>query len=259
MKNGNEMKIGLIQYNPKWEDPESNISIIDNMIEQLTEKVDLLVLPEMTLTGFTMNPRKFFEELSGIGTQYFTKLSERLKTNIFAGIIEKNNDEYFNSLVHFEENGLIKARYRKVHPFSFANENLHYNAANELVITKIDNVRFGLTICYDLRFPELYRLYAKKGIDVLVNIANWPVTRIDHWRTLLKARAIENQCFMIGVNRVGSDPTLNYSGFSGIYDPLGNELISVVNEEKIIICEVDLNIVEETRKKLPFLEDIKLI
>jgi predicted amidohydrolase len=259
MKNGNEMKIGLIQYNPKWEDPEYNISIINKMIAQLNEKVDLLIFPEMTLTGFTMNPEKFFEELSGMGTQYFIKLSENLKTNVFAGIIEKNDDGYFNSLVHFDENGLIKARYRKIHPFSFADENKYYKAADELVVTKIDYIKFGLTICYDLRFPELYRLYAKKGIDILVDIANWPVTRIDHWKTLLKARAIENQCFMIGVNRTGSDPTLSYNGFSGIYDPLGNELISITDEEKLIICEIDLRMVEETRKKLPFLDDIKLI
>jgi predicted amidohydrolase len=253
------MRIGLVQYSPEWENPEKNILRIGEMIKSLNSKVDLLIFPELSLTGFTMNSKYFAEDLDGVSTQYFIKLSQKLKTNIFAGIIEKSEDGIFNSLVHFNSDGLINARYRKIHPFGYANEDQNYRAGDENVITKIENSKFGLSICYDLRFPELYRLYAKERVHVLINIANWPVARIEHWRTLLKARAIENQCFMIGVNRVGNDPHLQYNGCSSVYDPMGNEIISIGDEENIFISELDPQLVEDVRNKLPFLDDIRLI
>ena len=253
------MKVGLVQYSPIWENQEENILKIEDLLKTTNTKFDLLVFPEMTLTGFTMNSEKFAEEIDGIGTQYFLKLSSRLKTNIFAGIIERDGENIYNSLVHFDSLGLIRARYRKIHPFSYAKEDKYYCAGDETVITQIDKIKFGLSVCYDLRFPELYRLYAKNHVEVLIDIANWPIPRIDHWKTLLKARAIENQCFMVGVNRVGSDPFNTYNGCSAVFDPLGNEIILVENEEKIIEAEVDLEKVSATRSKLPFLQDIKLI
>jgi predicted amidohydrolase len=253
------MKLGLVQYSPVWENPEESILKIEDLLKTTDTKFDLLVLPEMTLTGFTMNSEKFAEEIDGTGTQYFLNVSARLKTNIFAGIIERDGKNIYNSLVHFDSLGLIRARYRKIHPFSYAKEDQFYNAGNETVITQIDKIKFGLSVCYDLRFPELYRLYAKQQIDVLIDIANWPIPRIDHWKSLLKARAIENQCFMIGVNRVGTDPFNTYNGCSAVFDPMGNEIVLVENEEKIIDAEIDLETVSATRNKLPFLQDIKLI
>lgn len=253
------MKTGLLQYNPLWENPQGNIAKIDKLVEQLKNKIDLLILPELSLTGFTMESKKFAEDLDGISTQYFMKLSQKLKCNIFGGIIEKSEEGIFNSLVHFNSDGLVIARYRKIHPFGYAKEDRNYSAGKEIVVTKIDNVKVGLSICYDLRFPELYRLYAKQRVDLLVNIANWPVPRIDHWRTLLKARAIENQSFVIGVNRVGNDPHLQYNGFSSVYDPMGNELLSVKEEENIFVVDLNIEMVKETREKLPFLEDMRMI
>ncbi len=253
------MKLGLVQYSPVWENQEENILKIESLIKSANKNFDLLIFPEMTLTGFTMNSEKFAEELDGTGTQYFLNLSARLKTNIFAGIIERDGKNIYNSLVHFDSFGLIRARYRKIHPFSYAKEDQFYTAGNETVITQIDKIKFGLSVCYDLRFPELYRLYAKEQVDVLIDIANWPVLRIDHWKTLLKARAIENQCFMIGVNRVGTDPFNTYNGCSAVFDPMGNEIILIENEEKIIEAEIDLEKVSAARGKLPFLQDIRLI
>lgn len=253
------MKLGLVQYSPVWENPEENILKIESLIKSANKNLDLLIFPEMTLTGFTMNSGKFAEEIDGIGTQYFLKLSARLKANIFVGIIERDGENIYNSLVHFDSFGLIRARYRKIHPFSYAKEDQFYNAGNETVITQIDKIKFGLSVCYDLRFPELYRLYAKERVEVLVDIANWPIPRIDHWKTLLKSRAIENQCFMVGVNRVGTDPFNSYNGSSAVFDPMGNEIILIENEEKIIEAEIDLEKVSATRNKLPFLQDIRLI
>ncbi len=253
------MKIGLVQFAPEWENPQKSILKIEELLDKSDKDFDLLIFPEMTLTGFTMNSERFAEEIDGIGTQLFIHISSALKTNIFAGIIEQDVNQFYNTLVHFDNNGLIKARYRKIHPFSFGSESKHYSGSNEIVITKIDQVNLGLSICYDLRFPELYRFYAKEKVEAIVNIASWPTTRIEHWKTLLKARAIENQCFMIGVNRVGDDPNNKHNGCSAVFDPMGNNLVMVENEERIISCEIDINLVKETRDKLPFLRDMKLI
>ncbi len=253
------MKIGLVQLAMEWENPANNIIKVEEMFSKLKDLPDVLIFPELSLTGFTMNTKEFGEEIDGISTLYFMKLAERIKTNIICGVIEKDGKEFFNSLIHFDEHGLLKARYRKIHPFSLADENKYYSASNELVVTEIGHKRIGLTICYDLRFPELYRLYSKRNVDVLINIANWPTPRIEHWKTLLKARAIENQCFMIGVNRTGSDPMHTYNGCSGVYNPLGKELLSVENEEGVFAVEININEVNETRESLPFLNDMKLI
>lgn len=254
------MKIGLFQYSPAWEDKNSNITKINDLISNFDKNTDLLIFPEMTLTGFTMDAEKYSEEIDGPSFRYFMDLSSKLQTDLISGIIEKDGKNIFNSLIHFNKDGLIKARYRKIHPFSFAGEDKSYSSGKETVITKINNHKIGLTICYDLRFPELYRLYGKDKVDLLINIANWPVKRIEHWKSLLKARAIENQCFVIGVNRVGVDANSHeYNGCSGVFDPMGKEIVLVENEEKIIYAEIDLDDVKVTRDKFHFLDDMKLV
>ena len=253
------MKISLVQYSPEWENPGKNIDKIESLISTYEEETDLMIFPEMTLTGFTMHSEKFAEEIDGVSTKYFFSLSQKLKTNILAGIIERDGNKIYNSLVHFNRNGLITARYRKIHPFSYSNEDKYYSKGKEPVTTKIDNTVFGLSICYDLRFPELYRLYAKQGAEVLVNIANWPVQRIEHWKALLRANAIFNQAFMIGVNRTGNDPFYKYSGASAVFNPMGENLTMLDSSEIIQTISINSEEVKVTRDKLPFLQDIRLI
>lgn len=253
------MKIGLVQFSQVWEKPEENIEKIDRLVNECREQYDLLIFPEMTLTGFTMHSEQFAEEIDGIATSYFISLASRLKKHIFAGIIERDGDKIYNSLVHFNETGVIAARYRKIHPYTRAKEDKCYAAGEEIVITKIGDAKIGLTICYDLRFPELYRLICKAGVDLIFNIANWPVARIEHWKALLKARAIENQCFIAGCNRTGSDPKNEYNGCGGVFDPMGDELIITGPEEGIYIADADLSRVNEVRNTLPFLNDMKMI
>jgi len=252
------MKIALVQYSPVWEDKEANKNKILSMIENV-EGVELFVFPEMTLTGFTMSSREMSETIQGESFRFFSSIAAKKKSNLFAGIIERRNKRVYNTLIHIKPDGNLHKLYRKVHPFSYSDENKHFNAGVKPALTKIKKWQIGLTICYDLRFPELFRKYGKKKAHLIVNIANWPDTRIEHWRTLLKARAIENQCYVAGVNRVGQDPKLNCIGFSSVFDPMGKEIVAIENDEKVIVVELDKNYVNEIREKFPFLDDIKLI
>jgi len=252
------MKIGLLQYSPIWESKEENKKKILQLLESEID-VDLLIFPEMTLTGFTMKSDEFAESLQGESFKFFSELAVGKKTHIFAGVIIKSKRKSFNTLIHIKPDGKLLKLYRKIHPFSYSNEDQFFDPGSKPARTKVKNWQVGLSICYDLRFPELYRKYGKKRTYLIVNIANWPDTRIEHWRTLLKARAIENLCYVAGVNRVGDAQGLLYNGFTSIYDPMGKEIVAVENEEQIIIAEIDKNIVDETRKKFPFLEDIKLV
>jgi predicted amidohydrolase len=253
------MNIGLIQYSPVWEDKDANKEKITSLLKEENSDVDLLIFPEMTLTGFSMRSEIYAEEIEGESFAYFASLAEKFECDIIAGIIENRSAKYFNTLIHIEKNGKLKNHYHKIHPFSFSDEDKHFSAGDKPVITTIDDWKIGLSICYDLRFPELYRLYEKDEVHLMVNCANWPDTRIEHWRTLLKARAIENQCYVAGINRVGKDPKLNYTGFSCVYGPMGEEIVAVEYEERIIFTEIAKTKVTEVRSKLPFLEDMKLI
>ena len=253
------MKIGLVQINPVWENPIESIKKTDFLLSSGIESCKVLIFPEMSLTGFTMHSENFAEEIDGISTTYFIELAKKYKVHVFAGIIEKDEEKIYNSLVHFDNSGIITARYRKIHPFSYAKEDKNYSAGSSVVTTKIENIKIGLSICYDLRFPELYRHYGKERVEIMIDIANWPVPRIDHWKTLLKARAIENQCFMIGVNRTGTDPFSTYNGCSGIYGPMGNEILSIENNEGLFTAEINSEETNEVRNKLPFLNDMKMI
>jgi predicted amidohydrolase len=254
----NKLKIGLVQYSPVWEDKNLSIEKIKKLVESSSD-INLLIFPEMTLTGFTMKSKDFAEDIEGESYLFFKSIARKKKCAILYGVIEKGNKKNFNTLVHINNQGKIISSYRKIHPFSYSKEDIFYGKGKSPTITKVKSIKIGLSICYDLRFPELYRFYAKEKVDMIVDIANWPDTRIEHWRALLKARAIENQCYVVGVNRIGDDPKLHYDGFSSVFDPMGKEIAAVENEEKVITVEIDKSVVDEVRKKLPFLNDIRLI
>lgn len=253
------MKIGLVQYNPLWESKEENKKKILELLNCDIEDTSILVFPEMTLTGFTMLSTEYGEPLFGDSFDFFSKIASENKVFVAAGLIEKEDENYFNSLIILNPEGILISKYRKVHPFSYSAEDKNYKRGYKTIISQINGLKVGLSICYDLRFPELYRFYAKERADLIIVIANWPDTRIEHWRTLLKARAIENQCYIAGVNRVGDDPKLHYPGCSSIHDPMGKEIISLKDEEKIAFADINKEEVTKIRKNLPFLDDINLI
>jgi len=252
------MRIALVQYSPEWEKKEVN----KEKLLQLTsgvKDVELLLFPEMTLTGFTMKSDRLAEGIQGDSFRFFSELAKTKNIHVMAGVIERSKNHFYNTLIHIKPGGELVKLYRKNYPFSYSGENEHYKAGAKPAISKIRTWRIGLSICYDLRFPELYRKYGKKRAHLIINIANWPDTRIEHWRTLLKARAIENQCYIAGVNRVGDDPKLHYVGYSSVFDPMGKEIVSIENEEKIITAELNKECIREVREKLPFLNDMKSV
>lgn len=252
------MKIGLVQYNPEWENKKANQQKITDMIADLNN-VELLIFPEMSLTGFTMNSEKFAEGIQSESYKFFAEIAVSKNTNVIAGVIERSKNSIYNTAIHINPKGRLEKLYRKIHPFSYSTEDENYDAGSRPAIGKIKKWKFGFTICYDLRFPELFRKYGKKRVHFIVNIANWPDTRIEHWRNLLKARAIENQSYILGVNRVGDDPKLHYPGFSSVFDPMGKEVITLENEERILIAELDKELIRKVREKFPFLNDMKMI
>jgi predicted amidohydrolase len=253
------VKIGLVQYYPKWENKELSKSKISQLLKNQFAKADLLIFPELTLTGFTMRSKRFAEKDDGETKSFFASLVKKYSCHVIFGFIEEQDRKYYNTLVHLSADGDLVCKYRKIHPFSYTGENRHYQSGIAPEITSIEGLSIGLSICYDLRFPELYRHYAKAGVDVIIDIANWPVDRINHWYTLLQARAIENQCYMIGVNRVGSDKSINYPGWSSIFHPFGQELLCFKQEEGVKTLKINAEEVDKTRDKYPFIKDIRLI
>jgi len=253
------MRIGLVQYNPAWEDKTANQSKILGLLAKQSHNTDLLVFPELTLTGFTMRSQKYAELLHGPTIAFFKNLANDNKTDVIFGMIEQEDKHYYNTLVHLSSSSDLKAVYRKIHPFSFSGENRFYQNGSLPVITEIDGHKIGLSICYDLRFPELFRIYAKENIAAIINIANWPVQRIGHWQALIRARAIENLCYFYAVNRVGKDKGNTYTGRSMIVDPTGSDVVCAGAREMIYVADLNWHFVSEVRVKFPFLKDIKLL
>jgi len=253
------MKVALFQYDPKWESRDINMHRLEELAADITIRPDLMIFPELTLTGFTMRSKRFAEPLDGPSAGFYREMAVRYKTHLIGGLIEQGDNLYYNCLLHFSPEGELVSAYRKIHPFSYSGENRFYHGGGGPVITRIGPVGAGLSVCYDLRFPELFRFYGKAGTELIINIANWPETRIVHWQTLLKARAIENQAYVIGVNRVGSDKKNRYNGCSAVFHPFGDQVLMAEDREGVFFADLDLNEVAQVRKTYPFLADITLI
>lgn len=242
------MKIALISLDQKWEDKSYNLQRCQLFIEQAAKQnVDLIIFPEMTLTCFSFNTKAIAEEqISSPSLKAFSELAKKNHIAIVVGLVLMSNSEKcLNTLVAFSNSGEEKARYIKIHPFSFAGENQFFDSGNQLASMDLCGFKIGFTICYDLRFPELYSALAK-DCNVLINIANWPKKRVSHWRTLLQARAIENQSYMLGVNRIGTDGNgLEYAPSSMIFDSNGERLVPLTTESEVDIFKLSLDSLKE--------------
>ncbi|GAQ94276.1 carbon-nitrogen hydrolase family protein [Thermodesulfovibrio aggregans] len=249
------MKLALIQMNILWQKREENLKRADFFIKTAADEgCDVVVFPEMFDTGF-FPPLSTIDE--GLVTDFFlSNAAKKYRINIIAGFAVKKENKARNIARVYNRSGSIIAEYTKINLFSFMNEDRFFIAGTEPVIFEIDALPASVFICYDLRFPEVFRKIAKDVVLIFV-IANWPSSRIEHWKTLLQARAIENQCFMIGVNRTGKDSDgVNFSGSSCIYDPWGKPVL-IGDEEEFLLADIDLSQVERIRNEFPFMKDMK--
>jgi len=255
---GHLMKIASIQLNIVWQNRQENLHRAEKFIQQAKmDACDLVVLPEMFNSGFSMNSAAVAERPDGLSSQKLSKLAKKHHINIIAGLTQIKDNLASNIALVINRQGIIKAKYIKNYPYSHAGEDKSYMTGNQQVVFELDEVKASIFICYDLRFPELFRNVAKQ-VQVIFVIASWPETRQDHWQTLLKARAIENQCFVVGVNRIGKDGNgLNYIGGSQVFDPSGVNLSRGGKEQEYLVTELELSKVNIIRQELPFLQDMK--
>ena len=248
------MKIALIQSSLFWENPIANRNYFEEKINAITEKVDLIVLPEMFTTGFTMNPESIFETMQGETIQWLQSLAKAKNYAITGSLVIKENGNFYNRFVFVFPSGEIQF-YDKRHLFTLAGEDKVYTSGKEKLIVEYKGWKICPLICYDLRFPVFSR--NTEDFDLLIYVANWPKTRINAWDILLKARAVENMCYTIGVNRIGvDDNNLEYVGHSQAVDFLGNSVLVPQEIEGVFIVELNKEKLLETRNKLGFLNDM---
>ncbi len=271
------LTITTIQTNLAWENKAANLQVLERKMNELDQKTEIIVLPEMFSTGFSMNPKILAEAMDGETIEWMKTIASKNKIILTGSLIIREDDQYFNRLVWMLPNGQF-GYYDKRHLFAYGEEDKHYTAGNKRLIASVKGWKINLQVCYDLRFPVWARnrllqtgqvadeshitaeTQAESGIkpeyDILIYVANWPERRSHAWKTLLCARAIENQSYVIGVNRVGRDGNnINYSGNSLVIDPLGEVLYHMPDEEDIFTITLQKEDLQEVRSKFPFWKD----
>lgn len=252
------MKIALAQLDMSFEKKENAMMRCKEMIaDAKKEGAEIIVFPEMTLTGFTMQPQIYGEvKEKSPSLAFFQDEAKKNQMAVVCGIIFLDGEKATNHSVVINQKGELLADYAKIHPFSYGAEAKHYVGGNEIVSCYLNGIFMTPFICYDLRFPEIFQAASKESTLITV-IANWPIARISHWKLLLQARAIENQCFIVGVNRSGKDKTLTYSGDSMLVSPTGEILLHLTEENQLAVAEIDLSEAETYRNSFPLKADRK--
>ena len=248
----NMLKVALIQDHIKWEDPLHNRNVFGQRIERIGESVDLIIMPEMFTTGFSMHPEALAESIDGETVRWMTDLAHTYNVAITGSLIIVEHDKYYNRMIWATPDGELQY-YDKRHLFAMAGEDDKYTRGENRVIVRYNGWRILLMVCYDLRFPVWAR--NNNDYDAAIYVANWPEKRSEHWRTLIRARAIENQCYVLAVNRIGEDANnFQYQGDSCIIHPSGKLLVATQSTETLILT-LDKSEINAYREKLPFLND----
>jgi len=228
--------------------------MFEEKILSISKPTEVVVLPEMFSTGFSMRPEKLAETMEGETLRWMKRMASAKAIVLTGSVIIEENNQYFNRLVWMLPNGDV-GYYDKRHLFAYADEDQHYSAGSKRLIASVNGWKINLLVCYDLRFPVWSR-QDQARYDVLIYVANWPERRIRAWKTLLQARAIENQCYVVGVNRVGEDGNgIHYSGESMVVDASGETLYQNKDEEDIFTVALDSSDLETIRRKFPFWKD----
>ena len=245
----------LIQTDLFWEDKKANLLMLEEKILNLKDKTQIVVLPEMFSTGFSMLPNLFAETMQGYTIDWMKRIASTQKIILTGSVMIEEEGNYYNRLIWMMPNGQF-GYYDKRHCFAYANEDKHYTAGKTKTIAQVNGWKINLQICYDLRFPVWVRQQKNNLYDAIIYVANWPERRSTAWKSLLVARAIENQCYVIAVNRVGKDGNnIEHSGDSMVINPLGEILYQKNNVEDIFTITIDKNTVEVVRNKFPFWKD----
>lgn len=255
------LHITTVQTNLHWENKQANLLMLEEKISR-AGKTEIIILPEMFNTGFTMNAGKFAEPMEGDSVAWMHNMASKYRVIITGSLIIEEGGLYYNRLVWMLPNGHF-GFYNKRHLFAYAGEDREFKPGNSRLIASVNGWKINLLVCYDLRFPVWSRQQVKKEgekmepeYDVLVYVANWPDKRSHAWRTLLTARAIENQCWVIGVNRVGKDGNdILYSGDSMVIDPLGEIVYQCKNEEAVNTISLSRENLQAVRDRFPFWKD----
>jgi predicted amidohydrolase len=257
--------VSLVQTNLIWEDPGANLSMLESKIMSSSDKMEVVILPEMFSTGFSLNAVHLAETMDGRAVQWMRKISAEKKIILAGSLIIEEDGKYHNRMIWMQPNGQFYF-YDKRHLFAYAGEDEKFTGGTKRLIVSVKGWKINLQVCYDLRFPVWARQQLPIDItgsvdtepeyDVLIYSANWPEKRSHAWRTLLQARAIENQSFVVGVNRLGDDGNnIHYTGDSMIVDALGEVLYSAGEKDEIFTYSLTLENLTKIRSKLPFLKD----
>ena len=253
-----ELGITLVQYAPHWEEVQSNLSRLDNMLEPLAGKTDLIVLCEMFPTGFSMNTGKICSSENSVAVLQWMQRQARSTGAMISGSMAVMEGGHYYNRFYWVTSDDVAGHYDKHHLFTMGDEPQHYTAGTERKQFEWRGWQIKPVTCYDLRFPEWCRNNRTKPYDLLVCSASWPSARSDVWLTLLKARALENQCFVVGVNRTGEDGNgIPHKGDSVIYSPKGETIgRTPENEETVITVDLSLSMLLDFRRKFPVLDGI---
>jgi len=253
------MKVAIAQIDCQAGDVSANVAHMVDFVRRAQDaSCQLVVFPELSDTGYW--PKKFAccaEPWPGPAYDALSSAAAEHCIAVAAGLSERAGESIYNSLAFFDSTGQLISKYRKIHLFSCApaNEAEYFAAGDGFVVVDYGGIRWGLSICYDLRFPELYRLLTTAGAQVLINIAAWPTARPTHWDYLSRARAIENQAFVVAANRAGKDGPFRILGHSQFVTPMGETIAKAGADEQLLAAEIDLSLVEEFRATIPALAD----
>jgi len=248
-----KMKVSVIQQDIIWENASENLKKLDVLLQEVPADSELVILPEMFHCGFTMSPEKVAETEHGEVMKWMAEKAAWMNVTLMGSIVLKTNEGYRNRLCAFQPDGKVIS-YDKRHLFRMGGEHNHYIQGEERVSFKVGDMRVKPLICYDLRFPVWSR--NTDDYEVLIYVANWPDARREVWQTLLKARALENQCYVIGVNRVGKDHANQYAGDSVVIDARGTTLLEFdPYQEGVGTVELDLGVLKDFREKFPVWQD----
>jgi omega-amidase len=252
------MNVLAIQLDIVWHDKKANHQKVRRLLENTrVPEGSMIVLPEMFSTGFSMDVARVADDVTRESESFVRSIAKEYQSFVVAGLVGRCGERHHNEAMVAYPDDRPPLRYQKIHPFTLGGESANYGAGKNIALFSWQDFQVAPFVCYDLRFPEIFRIATAKGAQILVVIANWPIAREEHWMTLLRARAIENLCYVVGVNRCGKDPKLTYSGRTQIIGPKGGIIADAGSKECIISAPLCLQSLLDYRAELPFLNDMR--